>query len=45
LNNSLLHATWPFQAKDSFVPLFAALNIVADNPAGGAGGGEFAAVN
>jgi hypothetical protein len=22
--------TWPFQAKDSFVPLFAALNIVAD---------------
>jgi len=31
--SALLHVTWPFQAKDSFVPLFAALNIaaVADN--------------
>jgi len=26
--SALLHVTWPFQAKDSFVPLFAALNIV-----------------
>ena len=33
------------KAKDSFVPLFSALNIVADNPAGGGGGGEFASVN
>jgi hypothetical protein len=31
-----------FQAKDSFVPLFDALNIDADNPAGG--GGEVASV-
>lgn len=33
------------KAKDSFVPLFDALNIVADNAAGGGGGGEFASVN
>jgi hypothetical protein len=38
--SALFHVTWPFQAKDSFVPLFAALNIVADNPAGGDGGRE-----
>jgi hypothetical protein len=31
-----VHVT-PLQAKDSFVPIFAALNIVADNPAGGRG--------
>jgi hypothetical protein len=44
--SALLHVTWLFQAKDSFVPLFTALNIVADNPAGGGGGGgEFASVN
>jgi len=26
--SALLHVTWPFQAKESFVPLFAALNLL-----------------
>jgi hypothetical protein len=30
----IVQVTRLFQAKDSFVPLFAALNIVADNSAG-----------
>jgi hypothetical protein len=32
--SALLHVIRHFQAKDSFVPLFAALNIVVDDPGG-----------